>query len=378
MSRLALALSLVSIVLLVATIYQVAIIQSETVNLKSRISQLSNMPFTVTVTKTISQPVSVGARLQPQSYSELYEMVKESVVTVRVSSRLGASVGSGFVYDESGHIITNNHVVQGSTSVKVIFLDGEIYEARLVGADVDSDIAVLKIDPGYRNLKPLKLGDSHSLRIGDVVAAVGNPFGLEGTLTIGVVSQKDRTLPTSRGFSIPGVIQTDAAINPGNSGGPLINMLGEVVGITTAIEPAGVGIGYAVPSSIIKRVVPALIEKGVYQRSYLGLTGISLDGEISRAIGVDVQRGVLIAEVVRGSPADKAGLRGGTRTITLDSRRIPVGGDIIIAINGTSIGSVDEFLLYLEENTSPGQSVELTLYREGGFVTLTAILGVRP
>jgi S1-C subfamily serine protease len=378
MTRLALTLSLVSIVLLAATIYQVASIQSDLANLKAKIPSAITPATTVTVTTTVTKPVPVVMGGVSASYSELYDAVKMSVVMIRVSSPVGSAVGSGFVYDETGHIVTNNHVVQGATSIRVVFLDGGIYEARLIGADVDSDIAVLKIDHGERKLIPIRLGDSHSLRIGDVVAAVGNPFGLEGTLTIGVVSQKDRVLPTSRGFSIPGVIQTDAAINPGNSGGPLINMQGEVVGITTAIEPAGVGIGYAVPSSIIKRVVPALIEKGFYQRSWLGVTGLSMDEEISKALGVEVRRGVMIAEVVRGSPADQAGLRGATRTTTLDGRRIPVGGDIITAINGSAIGSIDEFLLYMEEYTSPGQQVVITLYRDGGYVNVTATLGVRP
>ncbi|MEM3097044.1 MAG: trypsin-like peptidase domain-containing protein, partial [Nitrososphaerota archaeon] len=379
MSRVSIAISIVSIVLVVAAIYEVAVFQSELAALKNSLSDLLSSQATrttsVTSTSTVTQVTTVilGGGV-PSSYGSLYESVKNSVVMIRVRSSAGGGIGSGFVYDERGHIITNNHVVQGADSIKVVFLDGEVYDASLKGSDVDSDIAVIKIDPRDRVLQPLRLGDSHQLKIGDVVAAVGNPLGLEGTLTVGVVSQKDRILPTGRGFSIPGVIQTDAAINPGNSGGPLLNMQGEVVGITTAIEPTGVGIGYAVPSSIIKRVVPALIEKGIYQRSWLGVSGLSLNPEIAQAIGVSVRRGVLVVEVVMGSPAEKAGIMGGRSTMNIDGSRITVGGDIITSIDGTPINSLDEFLLYLEERTAPGQEILLTVHRGGMLLNIKVVL----
>lgn len=383
MSKLSLAISISSIVLVAVLIYEVSVFQSELALIKSSLAEVAGRqappPYTTTVTSTVTHvtTVIVGDGV-PGSYSALYDLVKNSVVMIRVTSVTGSGIGSGFIYDDKGHIVTNNHVVEGGTSIKVLFLDGEIYDASLVGSDVDSDIAVVKIDPRGRVLQPLRLGDSGQLKIGDVVAAVGNPLGLEGTLTVGVVSQKDRILPTSRGFSIPGVIQTDAAINPGNSGGPLINMKGEVVGITTAIEPSGVGIGYAVPSSIIARVVPALIENGSYQRSWLGISALTLNAEIAQAIGADVARGVLVAEVVAGSPAERAGIRGGTSTVSVAGVRVPVGGDIIIAINGTTVHTLDEFLLYLEVRTSPGQEISLTIRRGGTTLNLNVVLGVRP
>jgi 2-alkenal reductase len=210
------------------------------------------------------------------------------------------------------------------------------------------------------------------------VIAIGNPFGLEGTLTVGVVSQKDRLLPTGRGYSIPGVIQTDAAINPGNSGGPLLNMRGEVVGVNTAIEPAGVGIGYAVPSSIVARVVPKLIESGKYERGWIGIQSTTLDMDIAAAMNAPVQRGVLIVDVVPNSPAQRAGLRGGDRTVSVFNTVVKVGGDIIVAVDGRPVGSLDELLLYLEENTSPGQTVVFTVVRGRETLTVNVTLGVRP
>ena len=379
MSKTALAVAAVALLLAATSLYQTMVYQSSLDSLRSSIaSALQNTGSTVTVTTTVVHETSYTVIGQQVSYSDLYEKVKNSVVLIRVIKPFGVGVGSGFVYDQAGHIVTNNHVVEDATSITVVFLDRSSFDAELVGRDVDSDLAVVKIDPGDRRLEPLRLGDSDKLRIGDLVAAIGNPLGLEGTITIGVVSQKGRLLSTARGFSIPGVIQTDAAINPGNSGGPLINMAGEVVGVTTAIEPAGVGIGYAVPSSIIRRVVPALIEKGHYERSWLGIAGLSMDDRIARAINIDITRGVLVTSVVNGSPASSSGLRGGSRNVVVDGRTIPVGGDIIVAINGTQVNSLDDFLLYMEENTSPGMKLVLTVYRDGGFVDVPVTLAVRP
>ncbi|MEM4237054.1 MAG: trypsin-like peptidase domain-containing protein, partial [Candidatus Caldarchaeum sp.] len=243
---------------------------------------------------------------------------------------------------------------------------------------VDSDLAVIKLENPPKNLKPLKLGNSTELRIGEEVIAIGNPFGLEGTLTTGVVSQKGRLLPTGRGYSIPGIIQTDAAINPGNSGGPLLNMRGEVVGVNTAIEPGGVGIGYAVPSSIVARVVPALIKDGVYRRSWMGISGTTLDMDIAAAGGYNVTRGVLISQVVNNSPAQRAGLRGGDRTVVVNGVQIVVGGDVIVAVNGVPINSIDELLVYMEEKTSPGQTITLNIVRNNQFITVSLTLATRP
>ncbi|MEM4186704.1 MAG: trypsin-like peptidase domain-containing protein, partial [Candidatus Caldarchaeum sp.] len=312
------------------------------------------------------------------NYTAIYEMVKDSVVMIRVLGQVGSAVGSGFVYDTEGHIVTNNHVVGGGRVFRVVFSDGSMFTAKVVGTDVDSDLAVLKIENPPQGLKPLKLGDSSALKIGEEVIAIGNPFGLEGTLTTGVVSQKGRLLPTGRGFSIPGVIQTDAAINPGNSGGPLLNLRGEVVGVNTAIEPSGVGIGYAVPSSIVARVVPELIQKGSYKRSWMGISATTLDMDIAAAMGAKVQKGVLIVDVTANGPAHKAGLRGGDRNVVVNGVPVRVGGDIITAVDGTPVNSMDDFLLYMEEKTSPGQTITLTIFRGGETLNIQVTLGVRP
>ncbi|MEM1943253.1 MAG: trypsin-like peptidase domain-containing protein [Candidatus Caldarchaeum sp.] len=357
-------------------IYQTLVIHSET---RSLILQVSTLAAQIQKTpQTVRVETVVVHNLEASDFSSLYEMVKDSVVMVRVFFASGSTVGSGFVYDALGHVVTNQHVVRGGTSFRVVFSDGSTYSARVVGADVDSDIAVLRIENPPEGLKPLRLGNSSELKIGEPVVAIGNPFGLEGTVTSGIVSQKGRLLPTGRGYSIPGVIQTDAAINPGNSGGPLLNLKGEVVGVNTAIEPSGVGIGYAVPSSIVSRVVPALIQNGSYQRSWMGISAVSLDIDIAAAMGASVSKGVLVVDVVPNSPAQRAGLRGGDRNVVVNGAPVRVGGDIITAIDGRQVSSMDELLLYLEERTSPGQTVSLTVLRGSQAVELTVVLSARP
>ncbi|MEM4303471.1 MAG: trypsin-like peptidase domain-containing protein [Candidatus Caldarchaeum sp.] len=365
--------------LLAFNTYQLVLVQAENQQLRQMISSLATQPETKTVTvvhETATVFSVVTARAS--NYTAIYEMVKDSVVMIRVSSQAGSAIGSGFAYDTEGHIVTNNHVVGGGTVFRVVFSDGSMFTAKVVGTDVDSDLAVLKIDNPPQGLKPLKLGDSSALKIGEEVIAIGNPFGLEGTLTTGVVSQKGRLLPTGRGFSIPGVIQTDAAINPGNSGGPLLNLRGEVVGVNTAIEPSGVGIGYAVPSSIVARVVPELIQKGSYKRSWMGISATTLDMDIAAAMGDKVQKGVLIVDVTANGPAHKAGLRGGDRNVVVNGVPVRVGGDIITAVDGTPVNSMDDFLLYMEEKTSPGQTITLTVVRGGETLNIQVTLGVRP
>ncbi|MEM2238052.1 MAG: trypsin-like peptidase domain-containing protein [Candidatus Caldarchaeum sp.] len=365
--------------LLAFNTYQLVLVQAENQNLRRMVSSLAAQPETKTVT-VVHETTTVFSVLAARAanYTAIYEMVKDSVVMIKVFSQAGSAIGSGFVYDTEGHIVTNDHVVRGGTLFRVVFIDGSMFQAKVVGTDVDSDLAVLKIENPPPKLKPLKLGDSSALKIGEEVVAIGNPFGLEGTMTTGVVSQKGRLLPTSRGFSIPGVIQTDAAINPGNSGGPLLNLRCEVVGVNTAIEPAAVGIGYAVPSSIVARVVPALIQKGFYQRSWLGISATTLDMDIAAAMGAKVQKGVLIVDVSANSPAQKAGLRGGDRNVVVNGVPVRVGGDIIVAVDGTPVASMDEFLLYMEEKTSPNQTVTLTVVRGGETITVQVTLGVRP
>ncbi|MEM1965485.1 MAG: trypsin-like peptidase domain-containing protein [Candidatus Caldarchaeum sp.] len=366
-------------VLLAFNAYQLYLVQAENQQLRQIISSLAaraeSMPATVVHETTTVLSVVTG---RVSNYTAIYEMVKDSVVMIRVLGQVGSAVGSGFVYDTEGHIVTNNHVVGGGRVFRVVFSDGSMFTAKVVGTDVDSDLAVLKIENPPQGLKPLKLGDSSALKIGEEVIAIGNPFGLEGTLTTGVVSQKGRLLPTGRGFSIPGVIQTDAAINPGNSGGPLLNLRGEVVGVNTAIEPSGVGIGYAVPSSIVARVVPELIQKGSYKRSWMGISATTLDMDIAAAMGAKVQKGVLIVDVTANGPAHKAGLRGGDRNVVVNGVPVRVGGDIITAVDGTPVNSMDDFLLYMEEKTSPGQTITLTIFRGGETLNIQVTLGVRP
>lgn len=358
--------------MLTAMDQRISAISSDFNRLSQAIKDLESKVITVTVTKTV---------VAPGPATEVYERVKDSVVMIRATGLGWVSMGSGFVYDTEGHIVTNNHVIEGARYISVTFLDGTSFSASVVGADPYSDIAVLKVDTKGITLKPLRLGNSTELKIGEQVVAVGSPFGLAGSVTTGVVSQKGRLLETEWGYSIPSIIQFDAAVNPGNSGGPLLNMNAEVVGITTAIQsPTGsfVGIGYAIPSSIISRVVPSLISKGSYSHSWMGIRGINMDESIAEAMGVDVKRGVLITDVVKGGPADKAGLRGGTRDVNIGGTIVRIGGDIIIEVNGIPIRSFDELLSYMEERTSPGDVIRLTVVRSSQIIYVDVILGERP
>ncbi len=341
---------------------------------------VTTVTVTVTTTATTAQPERPV--LQQLDVSEIYERVKDSVVMVRTVGQLTSSIGTGFVYDAKGHIVTNYHVVAGGGQIYVSFLDGTMLSATLVGYDVDTDLAVLRIEPpSDLQLRPLPLGDSRALRIGDPVIAIGNPFGLQGSVTVGIVSQKSRLLPSDRGYLIPGVIQIDAAINPGNSGGPLLNYRGEVVGVTTAIETTTgtfSGVGYAIPSSIVARVVPVLIEKGRYSHSYLGISGKELNSLVAERAGIPVKSGFLVETVSNNSPASRAGLRGGNTRITVAGESYLIGGDVIVAIDGHPISSLDDLLTYLVENTSPGDRVVLTVIREGRVVNVPVVLGERP
>ncbi len=349
-----------------------SVVQKELSSIKAEMSRAAQFTSTVTVT------VGSGAA---DWVSNIYENVKDSVVMITVDTRYGTAVGSGFVYDDKGHIVTNNHVVTDGIRFTVSFLDGTVLSAMLVGRDPDTDLAVLKIDPKDMQLKPLKLGNSSNLKIGEQIIAIGNPFELAGSVTLGIVSQKGRLLPTERGYLIPGIIQIDAAVNPGNSGGPLLNSRGEVVGVTTAIESMTgefSGIGYAISSNIVARVVPVLIEKGRYRHSYLGITGIELNSAIAEAIGIKAKQGFLVTNVSPGSPAANAGIRAGNRTMTISGQRIIVGGDVIVAINGVPVKSLDDILTYLVEKTSPGDNVTLTVIRDGSVIDITVTLGERP
>jgi 2-alkenal reductase len=327
----------------------------------------------------------------------IYERVNPSVVNIVVTVQNEATLrgepqlfpaqgqGSGFVYDTAGHIITNNHVVADADKVEVTFYDGTTVEAKVVGVDIDSDLAVVKVEVAPESLRPVVWGDSSKLRVGQRAVAIGNPFGLEGTLTSGIISALGRSLPTEQGaFRIPEIVQTDAAINPGNSGGPLLNSQGEVIGINTAIVPnrsnfgerSFLGVGFAVPSNLVERAIPSLIDSGEYQHPWIGFSGNSVTAEIAKAMALTQPTGALVAEVISGSPADKAGLRGGTREVI--GINTVVGGDVIIGIDGEAINDFDELISWLSRRGEVGQEVTLTIIRDGKQQTLPLTLGARP
>jgi len=307
----------------------------------------------------------------------IYNQVKDSVVLIQTNLGLG----SGFVYDTKGHIITNHHVIQGAETIQVSFLDGNITSANIVGMDIYSDLAVIKVDPEVTTLYPVVLGSSSELAVGLPVAAMGNPFGLSDTLTVGIVSSLGRTLTAAENYVIIDIIQIDAAINPGNSGGPLVNIYGQVVGVNTAIESETgtfTGIGFAVPSDTVKREVDALIATGSYVHPWLGVSALDVNILIADAIGLEKPQGVLVVEVIEGSPADVAGLRGGDQDVTLAGQLIPIGGDVITGIDGLPMRRLTDLVVYMERNTSPGDSVDFEIIRDGQELSLTVTLGERP
>jgi 2-alkenal reductase len=326
----------------------------------------------------------------------LYERVSPGVVNIEVSLKdpqgdlVDVGIGSGFVYGTQGHIITNAHVESEADELRVKFPDGLVLPATVVGDDTYSDIAVLKVDPpaGY-TLTPLELGDSSTLKVGQTVVAIGNPFGLSNTLTSGIISGIGRTLPgnvvtdTGATFSNPQIIQIDAAINPGNSGGPLLDLHGRVIGVNVAIQTeSGVnsGVGFAVPSNTVARVVPQIIEDGKVVYPFLGIqTQSAYDlGELALAFDLPVSQGVLVSQVQPGSAADKAGIRGGSETKTLRGRDVILGGDIIIAIDDAPVANFDALLGYLVTNTSAGEQVTVTILRDGEQINLQVTLDARP
>ena len=315
---------------------------------------------------------------------ELFEKSEEGVVKIQVDrdDQNTGSVGSGFVYDNLGHIITNAHVVDGASKATVTFLDGSQYDAEIIGKDKFTDIAVIKVSEKPRLLHPLQIGDSSQLRVGEPVAAIGNPFGLSGSMTSGIVSQMGRLLPSQdTGFSIPDVIQTDAAINPGNSGGPLLNMKGQVVGINTAIQSVSggnTGVGFAVPSNTAIKIVPSLIEDGEYHHPWIGITGQDIGPELAKVLGLKQAKGFLIITVVDGSPADKAGLKGVTATQVIDGKEYPADGDIIILVDDKEVRKISDILIHLQREKSVGDTMVLGVLRDGEFMHISLELVERP
>ena len=325
----------------------------------------------------------------------IFKQVENSVV--QITSRLPTHVsnglnpqspnttalGSGFVYDNQGHIITNGHVVGDSKIVDVTFVDGNRYTAQVIGTDIYGDIAVLQILQNttqqrqlLSSLKPLVIGNSSNLEVGDQVIAIGNPFGLSDTMTTGIVSGVGRLLPGS-GFSIPNAIQTDAPINPGNSGGPLLNMQGKVIGMNTAIlsgTDTFSGIGFAIPSNTIKRIVPSLIQKGQFVHPYLGLSGATLTSDLAENLTATNLKGVYVDTITKNGPADRAGVHGST----VDQYAKKHSGDIIVGLDRHNISRIDDFISYIDQQKSPGDNITLTVYRNGHTVDLKATLAARP
>ena len=317
---------------------------------------------------------------------ELFEKSESGVVRIDVdkinSSLETGSLGSGFVFDDLGHIITNAHVVESASSVTITFLDGSQYNAQIIGLDKFTDIAVIKVEEKPRYLHPLQMGDSSTLKVGEQVAAIGNPFGLSGSMTSGIVSQIGRLLPSQdTGFSIPNVIQTDAAINPGNSGGPLLNMAGKVMGINTAIQSGtgqSAGIGFAVPSNTILKVVPVLIEKGKYSHPWIGISGKDIDPELAKVRDLDQSKGFLIITVVPGSPAEIAGLKGVSEIKIIGDKEYPADGDIIISVDGKEVRKISDILIHLQEEKSVGDEMILGILRDGEVMHIILVLIERP
>ena len=317
---------------------------------------------------------------------ELFEKSESGVVRIDVdkinSSRETGSLGSGFVFDDLGHIITNAHVVESASSVTITFLDGSQYNAQIIGSDKFTDIAVIKVEEKPRYLHPLQMGDSSTLKVGEQVAAIGNPFGLSGSMTSGIVSQMGRLLPSQdTGFSIPNVIQTDAAINPGNSGGPLLNMAGKVMGINTAIQSGtgqSAGIGFAVPSNTILKVVPVLIEEGKYSHPWIGISGKDIDPELAKVRDLDQSKGFLIITVVPGSPAEIAGLKGVSEIKIIGDKEYPADGDIIISVDGKEVRKISDILIHLQEEKSVGDEMILGILRDGEVMHVILALVERP
>lgn len=319
------------------------------------------------------------------SLIEIFEKSEPGVVRVNVqrNDQLNGTsgVGSGFVFDKKGHIITNSHVVKDAKKVVVTFLDGRSYNAEVIGFDEFTDIGVIKVNADLSLLHPLSLGDSSNLKVGEQIAAIGNPFGLSGSMTSGIISQLGRLLPSGSGYSIPDVIQTDAAINPGNSGGPLLNMRGEIVGINTAIQSTTgefTGVGFAVPSQTIAKIVPNLIETGKYHHPWIGISGRDIDPDLAKVLSLNDAVGFLVITVVENSPAAKAGIHGSDETIEVEGVNYPIGGDVILSVDGKQVRKIDDILIHLQRAKSVGDEMILEILREGRTTNITIILEERP
>ncbi|MGC2572870.1 MAG: trypsin-like peptidase domain-containing protein [Candidatus Nitrosopolaris sp.] len=346
---------------------------------------------------TTSQGTNPSSSSNPLSLNTIFKQVENSVVQItsktpttsnssNQSSSNANTLGSGFVYDKQGHIVTNGHVVGDAKVVYVTFPDGNRYTAKVIASDIYSDIAVLQISQNssqlqrqlLSSLKPLMIGNSSNLEVADTVIAIGNPFGLSDAMTTGIVSGIGRSIPISvGGFSVPNAIQTDARVNPGDSGGPLLNTRGEMIGMNTAITVTNTlsGIGFAIPSNTITKIVPILIQKGSYPHPYLGLVFSTLTSDLAQDAGIPVNlRGVYVDRITQNGPADKAGVHGSTTDQYLKKHL----GDVIIAVDGHNITKRDDLLNYIGQNKIAGNNITLTVYRNGHAIDLKATLTARP
>ncbi len=322
---------------------------------------------------------------QDLTLTEIFEKTESGVVRINVkrpNDQRGGGLGSGFVYDKEGHIITNDHVIENAEKIVVTFLDGRSFRANLVGKDLYTDLAVVKVNASEDALYPLTLGNSSKLKVGEQIAAIGNPFGLSGSMTSGIVSQIGRLLPSQdRGFQIPDIVQTDAAINPGNSGGPLLNMRGEVVGINTAIQSETgdfAGVGFAIPSRTVQKIIPTLIENKAYHHPWVGISGRDIDLDLADILKIEDTRGFLIINVLKDSPAEKAGLRGTINSTVVDGVTYQTGGDIVLEVDGITVRKIDDILIHLQRDKTVGDEMALQILRDGRVTSLVLTLEERP
>ena len=343
-------------------------------------------------TATIDAPIisdepATGAEAQISSeyLNQLYETTSPGVVSIYVfdsNNPAGQGAGSGFLYDSSGHIVTNNHVVNNADLIMVVFHDGTQKEASVVGLDPDSDLAVIQVEQTPESAVPLPVGTLDSVDAGDWVVAIGNPFGLNSSMSIGIISAVGRTIPSGvTPFAIPHAIQTDAAINPGNSGGPLLNLQGQVIGVNAQIASstqANAGVGFSIPADILRRVVPSLIEVGAHNWSWLGVTGTSVNLFIQEANDLpEGQRGAYLVDVIPDSPAEDADLQGTTETTSMQGIEVPVGGDVIVKANDTPIESYADLQLFVAQQ-EPGTTVTFSVVRAGELLEINVELAPRP
>lgn len=367
----------------------------------------SAVTTTATAEPTEMAPVQASVLDLQAALENVYVQASPSVVSIRTRAlaaqqfgrfspdpesdtpQYAEGLGSGFVWDDQGHIVTNNHVVAGAERLTVIFSDGLSLTAEVVGRDPESDLAVIKVDATDIDLKPVTVADSTAVRVGQFAVAIGNPFGLDTTMTFGIISALGRTLPVGDGtmmsatrYTIPDIIQTDAPVNPGNSGGVLLDLQGRLIGVPTAIESStrsSAGVGFAVPSVIVQKVVPELISKGSFEHPYLGVAGTTLTSQLAAAMDLPArQRGALVVEVANDGPADKAGLLGSAKQAEIDGQPVPVGGDVIIAVDGQPVRDFEDVTTYLARNGRVGQDITLTVLRDGEETDVTVTLAARP